>query len=376
MYLTKDEERLLESSDPTVSKCMEILVALGEIFEAERLIPVKSAHISGISYANIGDEGLEWIRGLRGKFRVRTTLNPCGMDLERWREMGVDDNFARKQFEIVEALLGMGAEPTFTCTPYLIRAPSKYDHLAWSESSAIVIANSVYGAMTNRESGISALASAVIGKTPLYGMHIKENRRPTVLVKVEGEVNPAILGYELGREIEGIPIFEFKRRLSLDEMKQLGAALAATGGVPMFHVIGQTPEWSDFEIPREKITVSDRELKFECEPDLIAIGCPHLSERELAEVWRIAERYGCRARREIWLFTSRFVYKRMEKVVRKLEMKGVKVFRDTCMVVCPVTERFECVMVNSGKALAYLPKLRGVEVAFGKLEECVRRAFE
>ncbi len=376
MYLTKDEERLLESSDPTVSKCMEILVALGEIFEAERLIPITSAHISGISYANIGDEGLEWLKGLRGRFRVKTTLNPAGMDLNKWKEMGIDEDFAKKQMEVVDVFLKMGAEPTFTCTPYLIHKPSKSEHMAWSESSAVVFANSVLGAMTNRESSISALASAVIGKTPLYGMHVKENRRPTVLVRVRGDFNPSSLGYVLGKEIDGIPIFEFERRLSLDELKQLGAGLAATGGVSMFHVIGQTPEWKDFEMPKERMSVDPQDLKSECEPDLIALGCPHLSEEELKTVLRIVEKFRGRVKRTFWVFTSRNVYESCRGIVKRLERKGVRVFCDTCMVVCPATERFECVMVNSGKAFAYLPKLRGVEACFGTIEECVRRAFE
>ncbi len=375
MHLTKDEERLLESDNPTIAKCMEILVALGEIFGAEKLIPIKSAHISGISYKNIGEEGLEWLKNLKAKVRVKTTLNPAGMDLERWREMGINEDFVKKQIEVIEALKDLGAEPVLTCTPYYIYKPSFGDHLAWSESSAVVYANSVIGARTNRESGISALASAIIGKTPYYGLHIKENRAPTILVKVKGDVNPSLLGYKLGGEIDGIPIFKFKRKLDDDELKQLGASLASTGNIAMFHVIDQTPEWKDFEIPDEKIEVDNFDIKSDCEPDLIALGCPHLSKNELLEIARFVEKFE-KAKRPIWLFTSRKVYNELRDVVKKLESKGIKVFRDTCMVVSPATERFECVMVNSGKALTYLPKLRKVKAIFGSTYECLRRAFD
>ncbi|ADB58444.1 aconitase X catalytic domain-containing protein [Archaeoglobus profundus] len=375
MFLTKEEEKLLERGDG-VSKCMEILVALGEIFDAERLIPIKHAHISGVSYQNIGDEGLEWLRSLNVKFTVKTTINPAGMDLDRWKEMGIDEDFARKQMKLLNIFKEMGAELTLTCTPYYIYRPSIGEHLAWAESSAVIYANSVLGARTNRESGISALASAVIGKTPYYGLHIKENRAPSILVKVECDCDPSILGYKIGSEIEGIPIFKFNRKLSDDDLKALGAGLASTGNVAIFHVIDQTPEWNDFEIPSEKIVVDKLELNFDCDPDIITLGCPHLSKEELIKVYNLLKNFSGKVRREFWIFTSRKVYEDLIEVVDYLEMKGVRVFRDTCMVVSPATRRFECVMTNSGKALTYLPKLRGVKVLYGTLEDCVRKAFE
>ncbi len=375
MFLTKEDEKLLERGDG-VSKCMEILVALGEIFGAERLIPIKHAHISGVSYQNIGDEGLEWLKNLNVNFAVKTTINPAGMDLERWSEMGIDESFAKKQIELLNVFKEMGAELTLTCTPYYIQKPSIGEHLAWAESSAVIYANSVLGARTNRESGISALASAVIGKTPYYGLHIKENRAPNILVKVECDCDPAILGYKMGSEIEGIPIFKFNRMLSDDELKALGASLASTGNIAMFHVVEQTPEWNHFDIPREKVSVDKADLKFECNPDLIALGCPHMSKSEILDVYRIVEKMGGKVKTEFWIFTSRYVYDSMKDVVNRLEKRGIKVFKDTCMVVSPATERFECVMTNSGKALTYLPKLRGVTVMYGSLEECVKRAFE
>jgi len=374
MYLTKDEEKLLESDDPTLAKCMEILVALGEIFEAERLIPISSAHISGISYANIGEEGLEWIKGLKGKVRVKTTLNPAGMDLERWKDMGIREEFFRKQMEVISALKSLGVDPVLTCTPYYIQKPSFGEHLAWAESSAVVYANSILGARTNRESGISALASAIIGKTPYYGLHVDENRSPTVLVRVKGKVNTSLLGYVLGKELEGIPMFDFDVTPSEDELKHLGASLASTGGVGMFHVVGVTPEWNRYEVPSERLVFEPSDLKFDCEPDLVAIGCPHLSSRELRVIAEFVDRFD-RVKIETWLFTSRKVYEECVDIIKKIECKGIKVFRDTCMVVSPATERFDCVLTDSGKALTYLPKLRKVCVGFADTFTCLRRAF-
>ncbi|MDI3498940.1 aconitase X [Archaeoglobus sp.] len=370
MYLTKEEERLLESENDTIRKCMEILVAEGEANEAERLVEVKSAHISGVSYDNIGEAGLEWLESLDAKLKVPATLNPAGMDVERWREMGIDEEFYEKQMRVLRVFERLGVRMTLTCTPYYLLRPEFGDHLAWAESSAIVYANSIIGARTERESGPSAIAAAIIGKIPYYGVHIKENRAPTIFVRLKGDL--AAAGYKAGRELrDQIPYFVFDRSVTEEELKLLGAALAATGNTVMFHAENYTPEWKDFEKPAEKIEVDDR-LERACEPDLITIGCPHASVRELETILKLMG--GRKAKKEFWVFTARDVARKAEKIVQKLEELGVKVFSDTCMVVSPATSKFRCIMVNSGKALYYLPNKRDVDVAFGDLRKCVETA--
>ncbi len=370
MYLSKEEEEMLNSDDETISKCMEILVTLGKFFGAERLVKITSAHISGVSYENIGDEGLEWLKSLRGKVLVPTTINPAGMDLKRWKEMGISEEFYAKQMEIVKALTDLGAEPVLTCTPYYLRKPKFGEHIAWAESSAVVYANSLLGARTNRESGISALAAAITGRTPYYGLHIKENRAPTILVKIKGDLSAA--GYLAGKELKNeIPYFVFERSVEEWELKLLGAALAASGNVAMFHAERITPEWKDFEKPSEKFEVEGRVDK-RCDAQLIAIGCPHVSADELRLILKLMN--GRRVRKEFWIFAARDVVERSRDVVEKLEELGAKVFCDTCMVVSPASEKYECIMVNSGKALEYLPKLRGVDISFADIKSCVEAA--
>ena len=384
MHLTKEEEKLLHSEDQTIRKSMEILVALGEIFDADKLIEVKSVQISGISYQNIGDPGLEWFESLSGRFAVRAMVNPAGMDLKRWREMGIDEGFYRKQIRIIKALLKLGAEQTLTCTPYYFDPPSLGDHVAWAESNAVVYANSILGARTNRESGISALAAGIIGKTPNYGLHLDENRKPTILVdvkaEIENEAQISLLGYKIGEKIaDEVPYFRFRRKLSEDWLKLLGASLAAKGNTALFHVENQTPESDRFSIDGlEKLEVDKIEVKMEaekCDPDLIALGCPHLSEEELEHLLNLIKDKG-KVKKDFWVFTSRKLVEKMSDLVSKIEKCGIKVFSDTCMVVSPATENYECVMVNSGKALTYLPKLRKVDVRFGSMRECVELAFD
>lgn len=378
MYLSREEEKLLDSSNPTIAKSMEILVALGEIYGAEELIEINSAHISGISYQNIGDAGLEWLEDLDSEVKVKTTINPAGMDFQRWQEMGIDKEFCEKQKKIIRALEKIGAKPVMTCTPYYLEDISYGEHLAWAESSAIIYANSVIGARTNRESGISAIASGIIGKTPYYGLHIKENRAPHVVVNLQGDIDPSAAGYRIGSILKNeIPLLRVDREFTRDELKLLGAAMAATGNAAIYHIEGQTPEWEDFGTPQEKIEIDSKDLKeleeFRCDPDLIALGCPHLSVDELKRVLGALERTG-KTTRELWIFTSRKIAEQNVDLIDRIESYGARVFSDTCMVVSPATEKYRCVMVNSGKALTYLPKLRKVDVSFGTLEDCVKKA--
>ena len=158
MYLSREEEGIYQGEQgETLRRMMEILVALGDIYGADRLVPVRSVQIAGVSYKNIGEAGLEWISDLQGRVAVPSILNPAGMDLCRWKEMGIGDEFAKKQQQTIEAYRKLGVAIDCTCTPYQIYdLASLGDHLAWSESSAVSYANSVIGARTNREGGPSA----------------------------------------------------------------------------------------------------------------------------------------------------------------------------------------------------------------------------
>jgi predicted aconitase len=189
MQLTQKEQKMLDGKEGyAVRKSMEILVALGEIFGAKSLIDVGSVQVAGVSYHNLGDAGLEFLNELAvdGRVRVLTTLNPAGMDLENWQQLGISPEFAEKQNLVIDAFKRMGILISCTCTPYLIgNLPLYGEHLAWSESSAVTFANSVLGAKTNREGGPSALAAAFVGKTPCYGLHLDEKRVPE-----SGKQNP------------------------------------------------------------------------------------------------------------------------------------------------------------------------------------------
>jgi predicted aconitase len=382
MYLTPEEEKLFNGErGATYQKAMEILAALGDIYDADRLIPIKSAQIAGVSYKTIGEAGLEWISDLKGKVAVPSILNPAGMDRECWKEMGISEDFAEKQEKIIQAYEALGVRTECSCTPYNIfdDLAAFGNHVAWSESSAISYANSVIGARTNREGGPSALAAALIGKTPNYGYHLDENRKPDVLIKVEAGLRDSdygALGYIVGEMVgDKVPFFELKSKPSKDELKSLGAAMAASGAVALYHVAGTTPEAGKYEAPEEKLTIEERQIKevySSGEPDLIAFGCPHSSVDELEKLAQLLA--GKKVKKEVWVCTSRAIKNKHPELIRKIEKSGAKVFCDTCMVVSPASERFGCMMVNSGKAHKYVPNLCGVKSIMATTEECVEAA--
>ncbi len=385
MYLSREEEIIYRGErGDTLRRMMEILVALGDIYEAERLIPVRNVQIAGVSFKNIGEAGLEWISDLHGRVIVPSILNPAGMDLLRWKEMGIPEDFALKQEATVEAYKRLGISIDCTCTPYQIYdgLAGKGDHLAWSESSAVAYANSVIGAKTNREGGPSALAAALIGKTPCYGYHLDENRVPTHLIAVDAELKGSdygALGFLAGRIVkDGIPLFRLKSRPSADELKSLGASMAASGSVALYYVEDVTPKppsrsGHEDDIPLGRKDIDEVYERFPgADAEIVAIGCPHCSASELEHIASLLE--GRKARKELWVCTARKIAEFYPDLVAKIEKSGAKVICDTCMVVSPSSEQYMKMMVNSGKALAYLPGLCGVKAGFGSTEECIDEA--
>jgi len=379
MQLTRDEERMLAGEEGEGRrKALELLVAVGEIYGAEKLIPITSAHLSGVSYKTIGDGGLEFISDLArdAKVKVPTTLNPAGMDRMRWREMGVDARFAEKQNRIIDAYASLGVTTSCTCTPYITgNSPSRGDHIAWAESSALSYANSVLDARTNREGGPSALAAAIIGKTPQYGLHLDANRKATVVIEVKADIEPSdlsLLGHAVGTRVgSAIPYFKGMRPDS-NGLKSMAAAMAASGSVAMFHVEDVTPAARNqsleglerIEIGRKEIERSRECLLSGSDPDLIAIGCPHLSQMEMKTLATFLDGKRKRTDTEVWFCTSRTVKTWCPKECAVLENFG-KVLCDTCMIVAPIESTHKCTATDSAKACAYLPGLCGQQVICG-----------
>jgi predicted aconitase len=414
MLKLSDEEQALLAGDqgPGVRKAMEIIVTLGRIYGARRLVEVESVQVAGVSYHNLGEAGLEFLRewadqGARA--RVPTTLNPAGMDLHAWRELGFTESFARRQQAVIEAYHRLGVRPTCTCTPYLVgNVPRVGAHVAWAESSAVSYANSVLGARTNREGGPSALAAAITGRTAAYGLHLDENRRATLRVVVRCPVRTlsdfGALGYLVGRAAHNrVPYFVFEgpdTTCSDVALKALGAAMAASGAVALFHVAGHTPEAGQPEVlnpAHETCTIDDlgpayAALNSDAQPpvlspveapvlspveaiDLVWFGCPHVGLEEMARVVHLLR--GRRVKAALWITMAREVRERAaaQGLVETLQASGGRAVADMCAVVAPMQELgFRTVATSSAKGASYLPSYAGLTVRYGTVEQCVEAA--
>jgi predicted aconitase len=389
MILTKNEERMLDGEKGyAVKKSMEILVALGNIYGAEKLIEVGSVQVAGVSYHNLGDAGLEFLNELAkdGKVKVLTTLNPAGMDLEDWRKLGIDEEFAKKQNLVIEAFNKMGIIISCTCTPYLIGNLPRYgEHIAWSESSAVTFANSVIGAKTNREGGPSALAAAFVGKTPFYGLHLDENRVPDVHVEVTAELTKfsdwGALGYCIGKGAQSkIPYITGIKDTNVDELKTFCASVVTFGAKPLFYMKDITPASEKMQPPKEKITITDRDIQEaynaindETEDiDFVCIGCPHASIKEIAQIADLVKGKKILASTEFWVATSRPAKQLADKrgYTEIIENAGGKFACDTCMAVAPLKGRFRAIATTSAKG-CYYSRQNKMLTKMGSLEECI-----
>jgi predicted aconitase len=344
MHLTNWEERALDGDfGEALATSYRVLLSLGEFLGADRLIPIVSAHISGVNYSNIGEEGLNFIQSLSrdGRVRVKTTLNPCGIELATPHSMKPPPDFVERQVRIVECYKKMGVSATMSCVPYEFdNRPRKGSHAAWAESSASLYGNSILGIMTNRESAITSVAAAIAGKTPNAGMHLEENRRPGIIVDVQARLESVtdygLLGLFSGR-LTGLPIgFVGLGKINRLQGKALGAGVGTSGSSPMFMLLER--RISGLEVVNfsqrdlEEIRSKNREVS---NPETILLGCPFYT---LQEVRRLSEKL--RSRRMLkptYLHLSSSVYRVADKngLIKQIERSGVKVLRDLCPSLTP-----------------------------------------
>ncbi|MGQ9725938.1 MAG: aconitase X catalytic domain-containing protein [Candidatus Bathycorpusculaceae bacterium] len=390
MHLTRQEERIYDGEFGWTNQvCMKILVSLGELFNATKLIPISHSHVSGVSYKTLGDAPTEFLEALanaKAKVKVKSTLNPQSLDCKILCKR-LPSNLREKQLNILNYFEKMGFTQSLTCTPYYLEEPKKGSHLSWAESSAVIYANSILGAWTNREGGPSALAAAIIGKTPNYGMHQAENRQPKVFVRLEkplvNDVEFGALGIFLGEILKDkIPIIQDLEKTSKDNLKHLGAALASAGMTNMFYYKTLNLKTSEFE----KINVHSKDLKRTIEkltttstqtPDLIFLGCPHCSLNEIRQITELIGNRKIKNGVELWVCTSHNIKEKAKKHVKRIEKSGGYVITDTCAVVT-WTEKLgiKTIMTNSAKTAHYAPTLNKAEVTFAPLKECIKTAIK
>lgn len=408
MHLTDEEQQMLDGANgPAVQKAMQILVALGEGFGAKRLIKTNNVHMAGSSVLVAEEAGTRWVEDLRaqgGNFITRVTTNPTAVDPTQWEEIGIPESDSKLQIRLTDAYAGMGANTCNTCIPYLVgNSPRFGEHMAWGESSAVVYANSVCGARTNREGGPSGMASALTGRTPEYGFHLKENRYGKFLIKVETTLQDmtdyGTLGCFAGKIAgQDTPVFTgIPSDPTLEELKALSAALASSGAVSMFHAVGVTPEAPTLEEAfggnePEKVYVFDDAEKAKIEAflnkepsdhvDWILIGCPNASVQEIREVADALEGKKVHDEVTLWVTTAGSMYAMAERMgyIKTIEEAGGVVVRETCpflarsRVIAP-KKGYKTLTTNSAKMAFYAPGQFGLPTHYGNLPRVMQAAI-
>jgi predicted aconitase len=380
---------------------MRLVVKMAEVARAPRLRDVTRAHIDSCLYH--GQVGLDFAERLLAggaSVTVPATLNVSSLDLLHPELVRLDDGTRDRAKRQMDAYVAMGCRPTWTCAPYqLADRPAFGEHVAWAESNAIVFANTVLGARTNRYGDFIDICAAITGRVPDHGLHTDGGRLATVVIRLRGvtdallddELLYPVFGYLLGRRagsdvwaIDGLP-----PDTSEDRLKAIGAAAASSGAVALFHAIGVTPEAPTWDAVaaghtrQETVTLADlRAARDELSPagvgaeiDAVSVGTPHASEPELRTLAALVA--DTPPRIPFYVNTGRAQLAGIGSIAEDLAEAGVTIVTDTCTYITPVLREITgSVMTDSGKWAWYAPSNLGVDVALGSLEDCVRSAAE
>ncbi len=401
MQLTPEDSAILAGeAGPGRRMAMELVVAVAQATGTDTLVDITQAHIDGCLYH--GEAGIDFARRLLdggASVAVPTTLNVSSLDLLHPDLFKGDAATERSARNLMDIHVSLGCRPTWTCAPYqLPTRPELGEQIAWGESNAIVFANSVLGARTNRYGDFMDLACAVVGKAPFSGLHTDRGRRATLAIEVdvpdsllsEDIFYPALglwIGANAGSEVP--VIVGLDERSDEDRLKALGAAAASSGSTAMFHVVGVTPEAqsmalathdeepSRLEVDESGLAAMRRSVSSGQEAlGAVSLGTPHMSSEGLTRLAALV--VGARSRVPFYVNTSRDVLATLDQqAVDNLQDFGATVVTDTCTYITPIMGDISgAVMTDSGKWAYYAPANLGVEVVFGGMADCVQSAVE
>ncbi len=399
-----DRAMLAGEHGPATQLAMSILARMAEVWGAAELMDISAAHIDSTIY--IGEAGLEYaerLASLGARVAVPTTLNVSGLDEAHWQEWPVPADWAEKSHRQMVAYQSMGAIPTWTCAPYQTEwRPSFGQQVAWGESNAIVFANSVLGARTERYPDLLDICCAITGRVPAVGLHLTENRAGQLLFRLvdvplavqAGDTFYPVLGHLLGKVAgDRIPVVDgLAVQPAEDQLKALGAAAASSGAVALFHIVGVTPEAPALEAafqgrqPLQTVDVtmdSLRQARRELTTaegdrlDMVVLGSPHFSLAEFRQLAPLLEGHHTHPYVRFLITSSRgmVLLAKQAGYVDALERFGGKLTVDTCILASPMLPPdVKLLMTNSAKYAYYAPGLLGTRITFGSLEDCVRSA--
>jgi hypothetical protein len=403
--LSAEDRAMLDGEQGQAARfAMRIVVGYAEIVGAPQLIDVTSAHIDGCLYQ--GRASLDFAERLvaaGASVRIPSTLNVGALDLLHPDLYRGDPDTAHKARRLMDLYVQMGCRPTWTCAPYqLATRPLQGEHVAWAESNAIVFANSVLGARTDRYGDFIDICAAITGRVPDAGLHRTENRRGQILCRLAGipdrllrdDVLYPVLGHLVGQRagttipvIEGLP-----PTTTEDQLKALGAAAASSGAVPLFHAAGITPEAptvqdalhgtepeATVEVTADMLRQARDDLSTTIQAPITAVslGTPHFSLAEFERLMPLLDGFRLQSGVRLYISTGRDALAEVEGRgwLSALKSTGATLVTDTCTYITPILDGgAQVVMTNSAKWAYYAPGNIGVEVVFGSTSECLRSA--
>ena len=380
VHLTrKEEDALDEKHGQSISMAYKILLSIGKATNAERLIPVDWVHLSGVNYNTIGEAGVNFLTkySQEARFVVPTTINPMGYDSQKQTKLS--NNFKRQQGEIVKAYEKMGSIPSFSCIPYeIFQLPDREHNVSFAESNAAVMANSVFGLLTNKESSLSALASAVTGKAPYSDLRINRIRNPKIKIKVETELNTeldyGVLGYFSGKSVKEscVSFGDYTSNIDMYKTKSLAAALGTSGACGMFS--NKVINGESISFGKEEAKSVMDELNTTESGDVIALGSPQLGMYELN---LLSDMIGDKKfSKKCMIFCPRSIYEKASNsgIAQRLENAGANLICDACTCLSPLLthEEYDGAITNSVKAAHYLNKSNGVSVCLDDLRSIIK----
>lgn len=397
----RDQAMLAGDHGPAAALAMKLIVEMAGIGGATELIDVTRAHIDGCLYH--GTAGLDFVRSLvdlGGAVQIPTTLNVASLDLLHPDLYRGDAGSAAAAREQMDAYVALGCRPTWTCAPYQLPDPPRFgEHVAWAESNAIVYANSVLGARTNRYGDFIDICAALTGRVPATGLHLDAERRGRVVFDLADlsdrvrrlDVLLPVLGHLIGRRAGSrVAVVSGLDAVSEDGLKALGAAAASSGAVALIHVVGVTPEAPTLDAalqgkqPDEVVTV-DAIALHEARDELtttssreigaVSFGTPHASAAELNTIRDLLAGRSVAGNVSVFVSTGRGVAAAEPSVVADLQAAGLMLVTDTCTYMTPILDpAITVVMTDSAKWAFYAPGNIGVDVVFGSTAECVESA--
>ncbi len=422
MHLNNDEEKVLNGEYGLAEQeALKLLIKYGEALGAEKLIKVQSVHTAMAApeqFAKMLKDNYPLLNQILlcskkqikiGRLKVFTTTHVCNIEPRYYQEVfGVSEEVMQANRDIRSHYAKKGIIFTSSCTPYLVgNIPVKGNHIAWMESSAVVYANSVIGAMGNIEGIESTLAAAITGKIPYSGFHVSENRKAKVVFQIEATLKSQAdfdaLGYYIGEELENmglsldVPLLSgLNQELATqDNLKGMGAAMATSGAVQLYHIEGITPEACsgreqllvDPKKP-EKRTVKNEDIKVTYENlstatnskvDLIIMGCPHFSLNQIKNVALLLD--GRRVSEDVLLWI--FLPAGLKDLVmargfgKTIEHAGGTLMIDTCPALTQFKpDHVKVVASNSAKQIHYYSaEFPEITTWFGTIEDCVNAAI-